>query len=423
MKKTTKLLAAAIAATAGASAHAQSGPTSEVVVYGLAMPFLEQVKTSGATTTVPTDRPTLVSAASYTGLNDPSRMRMTVGTTQLGFRGFETIAPGLRVVWQLESAFQIDQNVGPGLGARNSKVGLAGGWGEVNFGQWDSPYKFISLPINPFRAGYVFDYTAIMGNPGLSVPGTTTQLGRAGAKPDAAFDRRNGNTVQYWTPTMGGFAARFAWTVDEGKTTATATTASIAPQIWSAALRYQIGNLTLAYGYEQHDDFFGLSALNAAAGSAPASLTNTSSKDKAHKVTGMWTIGGTRITGAFEQLEYTNGDSAADAIRSYKRKAWYLSVEQKFSGGNQSIYGSYGEADDGSCSRNGALGCLTGGMGAKYYVLGYIYRFSKRTEVFAAYYNLDNKGSGTYSPFPFVGTVVAPGADTTGAGVGIIHYF
>src|SRR6185295_5384101 len=112
------------------------------------------------------------------------------GTTQWGFRGFETLAPGLKVVWQLESAFQIDQNTGPGLGARNSKVGLQGGWGEVNFGQWDTPYKFISLPINPFRAGYVFDYTAIMGNPGMGVPGTTTQFSRAGAKPDAAFDRR-----------------------------------------------------------------------------------------------------------------------------------------------------------------------------------------------------------------------------------------
>ena len=44
-------------------------------------------------------------------------------------------------------------------------------------------------------------------------------------------------------------------------------------------------------------------------------------------------------------------------------------------------------------SRNGAPGCLTGGMGAKYYVLGYIYRFSKRTEVFAAYYNLDNRAA------------------------------
>jgi predicted porin len=55
--------------------------------------------------------------------------------------------------------------------------------------------------------------------------------------------------------------------------------------------------------------------------------------------------------------------------------------------------------------------------------VGYIYRFTKRTEVFAAYYRLDNRESGTYSPQPIVGASIAPGADTVGAGVGIIHYF
>jgi predicted porin len=55
--------------------------------------------------------------------------------------------------------------------------------------------------------------------------------------------------------------------------------------------------------------------------------------------------------------------------------------------------------------------------------LGYIYRFSKRTEVFAAYYRMNNKENGTYSTGPFVAAAPAPGADTVGAGVGMIHYF
>jgi predicted porin len=55
--------------------------------------------------------------------------------------------------------------------------------------------------------------------------------------------------------------------------------------------------------------------------------------------------------------------------------------------------------------------------------LGYIYRFSKRTEVFAAYYRMNNKENGTYSPGPFIALAPPPGADTQGAGVGIIHFF
>ena len=289
-------------------------------------------------------------------------------------------------------------------------------------GQWDTPYKFISLPINPFRAGYVFDYTTIMGNPGLGVPATTTQFQRVGAKPDAAFDKRAGNSVQYWSPNMGGFQARLGWSVDEGATNPTATTVTIRPQIWSAALMYDVGGLSLRYAYEQHDDYFGLSALGTVAGStAPGTFTNASSKDRAHKIVAIYRIGNTRLAGSFEELTYRNDDSAADAMREYKRKAWYAMIEQRF--GNHSVWLSAGEAQDGSCSRVGAAACSTANMGARYLTLGWIYRFSKRTEIFAAYYKLDNRESGTYSPQPVVGASVAPGADTVGAGVGMIHYF
>src|SRR5436305_12100846 len=100
------------------SAHA------EVVVYGLAMPFLEEVKTSNATVGVPGDRPNMVPAAAYTGINDSSRSRISSGTSNLGFRGSEELGPNLKVVWQMESAFQVDQNTGPGWNGRNSKIVL-----------------------------------------------------------------------------------------------------------------------------------------------------------------------------------------------------------------------------------------------------------------------------------------------------------
>ena len=417
MKTRTQLIALAVAACAGNVCAQQS----EVVVYGLVMPFLEWPSTNGATLGAPADKPTLVNASQYTGINDPIRARISSGTSNLGFRGYEQLSPGLRVTWQLESGFQVDQNTPPGWGFRNSKVGLQGGWGEVFYGQWDTPYKFISLQINPIRAGYVFDYTPIMGNPGMGVPVTTTQFTRAPGKPDAAFDRRTGNTVQYWTPRFGGFSGRLSWSTDEGRTTPTATTASIRPQIWSAEAQYDFGNLSLRYAYEQHDDYFGLSALNSTLGTAPGSLTNQTSKDKAQKVVAIWKIGGTRIAGAYEQLEYKNSDSGTDAMRSYKRDAWYLLIEQTF--GQNVLFGSVSQAKDGSCSRNGSSACITNALGAKYYTLGYVYRFSKRTEVFAVWYRIDNKDSGTYATQPLVGATLAPGADTSSAGVGIVHYF
>lgn len=394
---------------------------SEVVVYGVVMPFVDQAKTTGATQGAPADRPTLVSATAYRGANAASRTRITVGTTQLGVRGFETLSPQLKLVWQLESGFQIDDNAGPGLGARNSKVGLAGPWGEVNLGQWDTAYKFISLPMNAFRAGYVFDYTGITGNPGFGVPATTTQFTRVGAKPDAAFDKRVGNQVQYWSPKLGGFSARFGWSVDEGRTVDVASSVGIRPQIWSAALMYDVGTLSLRYAHEQHHDYFGLSQISAAGSSAAASLANRTSKDRAHKVVALYRIGSTRLAGALEQLDYRNDDSLAGALIRYKRRAAYGIVEQFF--GASSIWGAYGRAEDGSCARAGGAVCSTSHVGADFFSVGYVYRFSKRTEIYAVYYRLTNKESGTYSPQPVVGGAIAPGADTQAAGVGLLHYF
>jgi predicted porin len=415
MKFHHRLLAAAIGAAFAPALHAES----VVEMYGTVMPFLDNAKTTGATAAAPADRPSQLAASAYTGANDPARWRMSAGTSNWGFRGSEDLGQGMKAVWQLESGFQVDQNTGPGIGARNSKVGLQCQWGEVFFGQWDTPYKFISLQINPLRAGYVFDYTAVMGNPGMGVPATTTQPTRIGAKPDAAFDKRAGNSVQYWTPKFGGFSARLGWSVAEGKGPLTAGGPIVSPEIYSAALQYDVGGLSARYGYEQHNDYFGMAQIG-------GSLTGAdSSRDRAHKVVVIWRLGDTRLAAAIEQLTYRNNNATAIStlglVNEYKRRAYYALLEQRF--GNHSLWGSYSRANDGSCTRVGGAACSTRDLGADYWAVGWIYRFSKRTEVFATYYRLNNKASGTYSPQPIVGASIAPGADTVAAGVGIIHFF
>src|SRR5690349_10817420 len=145
MKAPHKSLLAAALAAAAIPAHADS----VVEMYGTVFPFFDSAETKNATTTAPaaTERPSQLPASAYTGVNDPRRNRNTVGTTNWGFRGYEDLGRDLRAVWQLESGFQIDQNAGPGLGARDSKVGLQSkAWGEIFLGQWDTPYKFVSLP-------------------------------------------------------------------------------------------------------------------------------------------------------------------------------------------------------------------------------------------------------------------------------------
>ena len=425
MNLPNRLLAVAAALPMAFAAHAADEPASVVEMYGTVFPVVDAAETKGATAPAPSSRPNQVPAAAYTGANDARRTRITVGTTGWGFRGYESLGGDLKLVWQLESGFQIDQNAGPGLGARDSKVGLRNRWGELFLGQWDTPYKYISLPVNPLRGGYVFDRTAITGNPGFGVGNTTTQFTRIGAKPDASFDRRQGNSVQYWSPNMGGLSFRLGYSVAEGTGAIVAGGPIVRPTVAAVSAQYDVGTLSLRYAYEEHKDYFGLSQL----GGSAAGSNADSSKDRGHKAVVLWRMGNTRLTGMVEQLEYTNRLPSSNTnilngpVNEYKRTAWYGVVEQFFAN-KSSVFLSYGKAARGSCSRYEGFACSTAGLGANYLTTGYIYRFSKRTEVFAMYYRMVNQESAQYSPGPAVNAVsVAPGADTRAYGVGMIHFF
>ncbi len=421
MKNTARLLLALPFVWAGAAlAQPAHAPDSVAEIYSMGMPIFDNAKTESATPAAPANRPTQLPASAYTGVNDPARNRITVATSHWGFRGYEKLGPELRLVWQTEAAFQIDQNTPPGWSARDSKVGFRHArFGEIFMGMWDTPYKYVSLPINPLRAGYVFNQTAIMGNPGFGAPNTTTQFTRVGTIADASFDRRQGNAVQYWSPVWGGLSFRLMHSVNEGKNAIVSGGPVINPVVNAASLQYDLGTLSVRYGYEEHRDYFGLSQIG---GAAAGTTTNGGSKDRAHKLVFLWLIGSTRITAMVERLQYSNEDIVVGNVSNYKRSGWYAVLEQRF--GKNAVFFSYGRVMDGQCTRVGGAFCNPANLGADYMTLGYIYRFSRRTEAFAMYYRLNNKESARYSPGPTVSTLaVAPGADTVAFGLGMIHFF
>jgi predicted porin len=117
-------------------------------------------------------------------------------------------------------------------------------------------------------------------------------------------------------------------------------------------------------------------------------------------------------------LQYDTSDSLIGAVSQYKRDAYYLQVQQRF--GSSSLWGAFGQAKDGHCERVGGAGCVTDGLGAKMWSVGYIYDFSKRTNLYVAYYGVNTRQSSSYGIFPSPG-IVAPGADARGIGIGLLH--
>jgi len=402
-------------ASIGACAQA-----ADVQIYATLLPFLESVRTTGATPaglTPALGGATQVPGSAYTGLDLPSRLRITSGTSNLGFRGAWKLGDDLQVFWQIENAISPDGDAPNTLAGRNSAVGLKGSWGTAFYGNWDTPYKFPLLAVGPLRGLSPFD-NALTANPGFNVPGTTTQSGRVNGKADAAFNRRQGNSIQYWSPVWNGFSARVGVSVDEGKTVATATAPSVSPTILSGLVTYAQGPVKVSFGFERHTDYFGLSQLG---GNAGATLTNNASSDTGQELVASYAFStGTKVSAVVEQLTYETDDTAAGALRQYKRTNWYTLVQQQL--GRHQVWAAFGRGSAGSAQRNGGAAASTDGLEGTQWSAGYSYAIAKNVDLFTSYYGMTNGRSGTLAEFPPVGTV-APGANTTGMGLGLLITF
>jgi predicted porin len=394
------------------AAGAQSGS----MIYGILLPNLDLVETVGATQGVPPDRPAQVDAAAYTGANQSRRLRMSGSTSNFGFRGFESLGGGNNVWFQIESAVGVDGDPPSGLATRNTGLGLEGPWGTLVAGQWDTPYKVPNIFTGSLRGSFQWEAANLVNTPGFNVPVTTTQSGRSNTKSDAAFNRRQGNAVQYWAPNVAGFSGRFMYALGEGRTAATPTTAAITPTIWSAAVTWQGEGLRVDYMHEQHSDYFGLAQIGGAPGATP---TNAASSDYGNQVILTYKVADWRFVGTWERLTYTSDDTVQGNVERFAKDAWWVSVQPRF--GPHQVWASYGQASAGSCERVGGLSCSTAGLGAKQWVVGWSYSLTKRTEVYGAYFQVINDASAQYTTLPPL--FAAPGADTRGADIGVMHSF
>ncbi|MFZ6648054.1 porin [Undibacterium sp. TJN25] len=312
--------------------------------------------------------------------------RVSNNLSVLGFRGKEDLGDGMEAFFQLESNVFVDTGTG-GEFTRNTGVGLRGRYGQILGGIWESPYRFVSVyAIDPFTAG-IFASNSILGN-GFSTAGN-------GVAP-ASFDRRQKNLLQYFSPAWNGWNARIATSAREEKTAATN------PGLVSALLTYEQGSLYLAYGYEQHTEYF---------------AANT--RDAGHKLGAAYNIGNTRLRFAWEKLRYE-----PTATTHLGRDAWQLAATHEI--GVHIFRASYVRAMNASgnaAAGVGGTGKPGGESGARQYAVGYGYNLSKRTELWAAYTRINNDKYAVYnlSGNPVPG--LAAGQDPSGFGLGITHKF
>jgi predicted porin len=430
----------ALGANGLAARAAAADIAADVEVYGTLVPHVELIETTGATSLSERDPATQVADAAFTGIDEPARLRVTQGTSHIGFRGTVDVLDDLKVVWQIESGVPIDGDpVLNTFASRNSRLGFSGSWGTAFFGIWDNPYKWASLPvINPIAAGFVADYTALIASPGFNVGALNLNPGYvANAVPgpspvprsNAAFYRRDSNSIQYWSPNIYGLWLRASYTTNEFSRAERPAVGQnpelpeIHPDIFSGLLSYDNGPLKLRYAIEVHRDYFGLSLIG---GSAGGTATNPTSRDVGQQGVASYTLQfseavTTRLVATFDYLFYENDDTVAGNVDQYQRAAFYGLIDQSYKGHH--LWLAYGQAGQGKCSLVGDADCTTDGLGARMTTLGYLYRFSPDTDIYAVAYQVVNANAAAYTPFPPIDPQPTPGANVRSIGIGILHHF
>jgi predicted porin len=353
----------ALSAVFANAARAADG--DPVTLYGFVNADVESVKATGS------------------GGGIPQYTRVSNNLTVLGFRGTENLGGGLKAMFQLETSFPVDTP--PAFfGGRDSGMGLITPGGTVIAGMWMTPFKYgTNFLVDPFANNTIAGINGIMGN-GFALGGNATAT--------SSFDRRQLNSLQYWSPALAGFSARLMYGANEEKA------AGRNPQMWSGLVAYSAGPVYAAFACERHDDYFA-----------------TGTRDQACRAAGIYTIGGLRLRGSYERLRYEPSVST-----HVQRNAWMLGAT--YEAGPHVVRVSYVNAlasTGDAKAAVGGIGAPGGDTSAKQMTLSYGYAFSKRTEVYVFYVRIDNGGNAIYNlpTNPLAG--LAAGQDPQGYGIGM----
>lgn len=376
---------------------------SAVQIYGKADADLESVSATG----------------SATGVNYPSRGRVTSNNSNFGIRGTEDLGSGLRAFFQIESLANIDGTQSGFLASRNSAVGLQDSWGQILLGQWDSPYRYSTIRLDPTGDAGIAAYSGILGGTGS----VTAGQGGVNFAERASFHRRVSNVVQYWTPSWGGISARFAYGAGDTNVGSTANgvaeSTNLRPALYSGSLSYEAGRLYLAAAAERHKDF---QSLNTLLGANPSS-----GKDDAWKLGAQYGFlnNALRLGAIVERLKYTADDINGLGALERKVTDWYLVGEYQL--GRHTTALSWGHKGEEKLSGAG-LSDLPD-SNANQVSARYGYSLSKRTQLYAVATRISNESNAfqTFGYSPITPTQVfkdpARGADPTGFGIGMQHTF
>lgn len=338
-----KLIALAVAGLMSAPAFAQSN----VTVYGVADAYMAF------------------------GSNDKNDMQAInsggLSGSRLGFKGSEDLGNGLKAVFTYEQGFDITDGGGFAGDARQSFVGLSGGFGTVSLGRQYAPgYDFIS---DAFGSSSILSPQAILsGNSGMSI--------------DAGGDSRWNSSVAY-NGAFSGLTVRAIYAM--GGT--------------EVAVNDVSGDDRYALGAKYANGPLGITAAYQVIQSATAGADDNDE----------WTLGASYN---FGMMTLSANYQDAKSIRNVKGNdadLWQVGVVVPV-GAVGNVHVGYGEID-----------MDVGNAKAQSYSIAYTHALSKRTTAYVGYNGTDNDNGLAYGVVP--GATGVTGETSNVVAVGMRHTF
>lgn len=410
-----------------------------MLLYGSLGIIPEYVSRSGATPAAPADQSKL---ATPNGRNMSGFWRARDNVSYIGARGGIPIYEQWKALWQLELGLSLSAGAA-GVDAtpdwthrqelRNTGVALAHpDAGTAMYGNWDMPLKESTTSFDPFGGTTSAAHYNIIGSPGFatSIARNSGPVGTAAVNnnDDTAFNRRQAGMYGYWTPKMGGFQLKLAYSNNGMKAAPDVDTG----YLYGGSLSYENGGFSAVVAAEQHVNYFGIASLGRNArgvGTNTHVTQGTSSNDYSVRVGVAYDFGATKVSLIADELNYAesgvvNTSVTSSDMSSYRRRAYMLGISHKI--GAWQLRASHAKAFAGDCSMisGNGVNCSTEGMGATSQAVGFSYAWSKQVRIFGQFVLLRNQPLANYN-YAVAGVFGTAGVGTTirAIGVGINYTF
>ncbi len=306
---------------------------------------------------------------------DGSNTVLQNNSSRWGLKGSEDLGGGLKANFLLESGFASDTGAGDsrGLFARESWVGLSGGFGALKLGNFTGATALYYA---------TSDYIGMHNHE----TGTSSDAFYIGAGSTR-------NAISYATPSLGGLVVEAQVGLKETKAPGTKDT-------YVLVANYDAGPLHLGGGYSQGPLSFSLPGV-------PAALTTTQ-EGKEWGIRALYEMGPVVFGATYIANEGEFNDGVGGKFKG-KRDAARVSAMYVL--GSSEFHVNVGAA-----GKYKADGEKLEDSDAIQYTLGYNYNLSKRTKVYGFYSAVRNKDNAAYNTY-------APGKDPSYLAAGIRHNF